>query len=135
MPDLPPRLSKVKWWEWPLTPCEYVRQLKSERQVSVWDFMRCLDTWALVYKTHDPKLKDERRQFLEHWIYIRRKIEGSNLLMRLFEGDEVRRTPCPKHIKTSHFEKPNCDCNGIGWLPRESDQLTLFDLGRRRKWQ
>jgi hypothetical protein len=66
-----------------------VKELRSERQVSVWDFMRCLDTWAAVYKTHDPKLQNERREFLEHWNFIRRKVKGNNQLMYLQKVSQI----------------------------------------------
>ena len=134
MPDLPPPLSKWKWWERPLTSYEYVRGLKPELTMPPWDVIGCLDIWANVYMKHDPELKEKRDEFLLHWNYVRQRMRGSNLLLRLFEGEAVRRTPCPKHITASHYEKPDCDCNGIGWLPDPSDQLTLFDLGRKRKW-
>jgi hypothetical protein len=91
--------------------------------------------WAAVYKTHDPELEPEREEFLAHWKYIRRKIENTNLLFRFFRGDALRGIACPKHnLGHNHFDVPDCDCQGIGWLAQPSDQLTLFDLGRKRKW-
>lgn len=92
MPDLPPPLSKWKWWERPLTSYEYVRGLKPELTMPPWDVIGCLDIWANVYMKHDPELKEKRDEFLLHWNYVRQRMRGSNLLLRLFEGEAVRRT-------------------------------------------
>jgi hypothetical protein len=108
--------------------------MREQGYIRINRFCEAMDTWAEVCQqelsTDHEALRDWRKEFGEHWHFIRLSIAKSCLLDRLIYGGEQLRTEiCPTH--KGHWsgcnisgEKP-CDCQHdtcfSGWLQNPGD--------------
>lgn len=98
------------------------------------EFCKAMDAWAqacmTVLPTDDEIRIGWRKQFQEHWLFIRRSISKSCLLDRLlYGGEKIRTKICPVH--KGHWsgcipsDQITCGCDhGIcitGWLKNADD--------------
>lgn len=80
----------------------------------------------------DLHMKEWRREFRDHWRFMRLAIYKSNLLSRLiYSGEQLRTTPCPKHKGrwSGCVWDAQCECmcgsNVTGWLPNPDDPKAI----------
>jgi hypothetical protein len=110
------------------------QELLKQGYIRIEQFCRAMDTWARVcqQESHDDsesKLQ-WRKDFSEHWEFIRLAIAKSCLLDRLiYGGEKLRVNQCPVH--KGHWS--GCDIDGTltcgcghdscitGWLPNSGD--------------
>lgn len=98
------------------------------------EFCKAMDTWAqacvTVLPTDDEEKIAWRKEFQDHWLFIRRSISKSCLLDRLIYGGEKLRTEmCPEHkgiwSGCRMSGEITCGCgHGIcvtGWLKNKED--------------
>lgn len=100
------------------------------------EFCKAMDEWANAcitgLPTDDVITSTWRAEFATHWMWIRRAISKSNLLLRLlYEGEKLRTKQCPVHLgKWSGCKLPEeTECKGAcmsgynvtGWLTENKD--------------
>jgi|tagenome__1003787_1003787.scaffolds.fasta_scaffold17430749_1 hypothetical protein len=108
-------------------------ELRKQGYIQIGEFCRAMDTWAKVYQQELPAdtehKRDGRKEFGEHWHFIRMAIAKSCLLDRLIYGGEtLRKNICPVH----KGRWSGCNVNGeqcgclhdtciTGWLQNPDD--------------
>ena len=109
-------------------------ELRKKGYIRIERFCRAMDTWAQVCQQElsddSESHKNWRKEFGDHWSFIRLAIAKSCLLDRLIYGGEtLRRKMCPIH--KGHWS--GCDISGeatcgcthdsciTGWLQNEDD--------------
>lgn len=90
-----------------------------------------LQWYEIVCKRDEARIADETRSEDERAMYRRElsalhdvhlMIVKSSLLARMiYDGEDVRREPCPRHNGrwTGCYLPSECVCEGTGWLPNE----------------
>jgi len=110
------------------------RKLREQGYIRIDRFCYAMDRWAQVCQrelsTDDEHRRRWRREFSEHWQFIRLAIAKSCLLDRLiYGGEQLRKEMCPTHQGqwsgcNISGEKP-CECQHdtciTGWLPNPGD--------------
>jgi hypothetical protein len=108
-------------------------ELRKLGYIRIDQFCRAMDTWAQVCQRELPIDTEYqlrwRKEFSEHWRFIRLAIAKSCLLDRLiYGGEQVREKMCPIH--KGHWSGCNltgepCDCAHdsciTGWLQNPGD--------------
>ncbi len=91
------------------------------------EYCEAFRTWADCIQKAKDNGKD-RFYYAEYLPDILRDIRKSSLLWRLlYGGQKLRKTPCPEHKgrwSGIPFEKLECGCDLIGWLPEDEDKYS-----------
>jgi len=110
------------------------RKLREQGYIRIDRFCEAMDTWALSCQKELPSDREHhlrwRKEFGEHWQFIRAAIAKSCLLDRLIYGGEtLRKEMCPTH--QGHWSGCNisgenpCECQHdtciTGWLRNAGD--------------
>ena len=110
------------------------RELRKQGYIKIAEFCKAMDTWARVCQQDLPGDSEYRlrwrKEFTEHWDFIRLAILKSCLLDRLIYGSEsLREKMCPVH--KGHWSGCNitgediCECRHdtciTGWLQNPTD--------------
>jgi len=109
-------------------------KLREQGYIRIETFCHAMDTWAQVCQEELPTDHEHhrrwRKDFEEHWRFIRLAIAKSCLLDRLiYGGEQLRQEMCPTHQGrwsgcNITGEKP-CKCQHdtciTGWLPNPDD--------------
>jgi hypothetical protein len=110
------------------------RKLRKQGYIGIDEFCHAMDTWAQAWMQELPSDEEHhlrlRKEFREHWMFIRLAIAKSCLLDRLiYGGEKLRNKMCPIH--KGHWSGCNitgedvCDCAHdtciTGWLQNRGD--------------
>ena len=108
-------------------------KLRKKGYISIRKFCNAMDTWARVCQEELPNDSDNRRrwrkEFGQHWDFIRLAIAKSCLLDRLiYGGEELRKDVCPVHkgnwsgcdLRGEHCGCAHDSCI-TGWLQNPED--------------
>jgi hypothetical protein len=120
------------------------QELRKQGYIRIDQFCHAMDTWARVCQQELESDYDHRRrwrkEFGEHWAFIRRAIAKSCLLDRLIYGGEtLREKMCPihkGHWSGCDLDGENCGCAHdsciTGWLQNPGDPKSeaLFKVTR-----